>query len=153
MVDRIDPNDLPQIPSVEEPTTAADEANYKVGYKNPPRGSRWKPGQSGHIKGRPPGSRSFKTELREILEQKISVTENGRKRTMSARQAMMVRLRQKGLSGDQAAIDRLLRLAANHLPDEVPVDHDATAAADEALIAEHEAEVIRRYARREDDDD
>jgi hypothetical protein len=38
-----------------------------VGYKRPPRARRWKPGQSGNPKGRPPGS-GVTDRLRAILD-------------------------------------------------------------------------------------
>ena len=119
--------------SVAAPAEAIEPVD-SVGYKRPPTSHQFSKGKSGNSKGRPRGSRSFKTELREVLEQKIPVTENGRKVTITARQAMLMRLRQQALAGDGRAVDRLLRLAVAHLPDEVLHDDGKTAAEDRALL-------------------
>ncbi|MGI4881376.1 MAG: DUF5681 domain-containing protein [Janthinobacterium lividum] len=130
-------------PAYGQPSPAAARMEYEVGYGKPPAEFQYGKGQSGNKKGRPRGSRSFKTELREVIEQNIPVTENGRKRNMTARKAMLIRLRQKALSGDQKAIDRLLKLTIDHIPDEVARDDGATAAEDRALLDELKADLRR----------
>ena len=107
-----------------------------VGYKRPPVAHRFTKGKSGNSAGRPRGSRSFKTELREVVELRIPVSENGRKTRMSVRQAVLVRLRQQALAGDGRAIDRLLKLVVAHLPDEVVSDDGKRAAEDSLMLAE-----------------
>ncbi len=114
----------------------AEPPSYAVGYKKPPRHSRFKPGVSGNPAGRPRGRRSFTTELREILDAKVVVTENGRKAKVSTTFAMLMRLRQKALNGDPRSIDRLLFYAAAHLPVDQPGSLETLLAEDaEALKA------------------
>lgn len=83
----------------------------EVGYGRPPKASRWKPGQSGNRKGRPKGSRNFKTDLAELLSSLVNVTEAGRQRKVTVQKATLMRLGEKALKGDSRAIEKLLELA------------------------------------------
>src|SRR5258708_6821688 len=51
---------------------------YEVGYGKPPRAHQFKPGQSGNNPGRPKGAKNEETILREILQRKLRITENGK---------------------------------------------------------------------------
>lgn len=84
----------------------------KVGYKHPPRHSRFKPGVSGNPRGRPKGARGFKTELAEALNARVRVVENGRRRSISTVAAALRRLAERAVTkGDLRAIERLLTYA------------------------------------------
>src|SRR5207244_10457945 len=63
--------------NADESEKASDPASYEVGYGRPPQHSRFKPGQSGNIKGRPKGSKSLKAILEEALSSSVTITENG----------------------------------------------------------------------------
>lgn len=79
-------------------------SDYEVGYCRPPKHTRWKPGQSGNPgKGRPKGTRNFKTDLTAVLKQPVQVTRDGAKRKVSTQEAMLLRLREKALNGDARA--------------------------------------------------
>ena len=82
-----------------------------VGYKNPPKDTQFKPGQSGNPKGRPKGARNLKTDLMEELGEKIVVTENGQQRTISKQQALVKAMMAKGMKGDTAAGKAIFNLA------------------------------------------
>ncbi|WP_433989467.1 hypothetical protein SuNHUV7_41070 (plasmid) [Pseudoseohaeicola sp. NH-UV-7] len=82
-----------------------------VGYGKPPKKTRFKEGCSGNPKGRPKGSRNFDKDLDDVLGSKITVTENGRKKSVSAQLAALMRLREKALKGDGRALNRLLSMA------------------------------------------
>ncbi len=56
--------------------------SYEVGYGRPPVASQFKAGQSGNAKGRPKGSKNLSTLLREEMDAKILVTENGVQKRM-----------------------------------------------------------------------
>ena len=83
---------------------------YEIGYRRPPASGRFKPGKSGNPKGRPKGSRNFLTLLEQKLNKTISVTENGRKRKLTRLQAIVKRMVNHALNGDQKALLTLLEI-------------------------------------------
>src|SRR5215216_831037 len=84
----------------------------QVGYGKPPRHSRFKKGQSGNPKGRPKGSESAARLARRILNEKIVVRENGRRISITRREAMLKQLANKGIMGDLRSIREVLSLDA-----------------------------------------
>jgi len=81
---------------------------YEIGYKKPPKDSQFKPGQSGNKKGRPKDCRNTYNMLTEVLDQKISIKENGRDLRISKKLAMIMQLVNKAVKGDAKAIHSLL---------------------------------------------
>ena len=116
--------------------------DYEVGYKKPPRQSQFKKGQSGNPKGRPKGTRNFKTDAREMLKAPVPVKENGRSRTVSTQMGALLRLREKALSGDARALDGLIALARTYNDEEL-----AEAAA--AGLAPDDQAILDGYVARE----
>ena len=86
--------------------------DYDVGYGKPPVHSRFKPGQSGNSKGRPKGVRNFKTDVQATLKAPVRVTRGGKPRNVSTQAAMLLRLREKALGGDNRA-SSAVRLCAS----------------------------------------
>jgi hypothetical protein len=84
------------------------ENDYDVGYCKVPKGSQFKPGQSGNPKGRPRGIKNTLQLLEEISNQKITVFENGKKLKITKKAAMLIQLMNKGAKGDIKAISTLL---------------------------------------------
>ncbi len=71
-----------------------------VGYKRPPKHSRFKKGQSGNPRGRQPQSKSLDTLMLQELEQKVKLTEGGRTRMVTKRAAIAKRIVSGALNGD-----------------------------------------------------
>jgi hypothetical protein len=63
----------------------------KVGYGNPPKATRFKPGHSGNPKGRPKGSRNLATDLAAELGEQITVREEGHSRRITKQRALINR--------------------------------------------------------------
>jgi hypothetical protein len=82
--------------------------DYEVGYRKPPQRSRFKKGQSGNPKGRPRGSRSSSTILREILSERVEVRENGGTRTVTKKELILRFAVNKAATGDSRAREFLL---------------------------------------------
>lgn len=59
------------LPATAEKDDASNE--YAVGYGKPPQASRFRKGQSGNPKGRPPGARGLTTLARKVLDAKLLV--------------------------------------------------------------------------------
>lgn len=73
---------------------------YEVGYGKPPKATRFKPGQSGNKKGRPKGSKNNATLLNLELDKRITITENGKKQTITKREAMFKQLVNGAIGGN-----------------------------------------------------
>src|SRR5215472_11913978 len=84
------------------------QRDYEVGYGKPPRSTRFKKGQSGNPRGRPSGSKNLSTLLSETLNEPVIVTENGRRRKISKRQAIIKQLVNQSANGDWRAAKFLL---------------------------------------------
>jgi hypothetical protein len=89
---------------VENPTTA-------VGYKRPPRHTQFKAGVSGNAKGRPKGALNFATVIEQELRARIEVTENGRRKRISKREAIAKQTVNRAAAGDPKATSTLLNEA------------------------------------------
>lgn len=82
----------------------------KIGYKNPPKHTQFKPGQSGNPSGRPKGVKNLATDLKEELEEKIVITEANRTHQVTKQRAMIKTLFAKALKGDARAANVLIKL-------------------------------------------
>jgi hypothetical protein len=95
-------------------TATAQPDPYEVGYGRPPKAHQFKPGQSGNPKGKSKGSRNFKTDVKAVLKEPVKITRDGKAKRVSTQLASLMRLREKALSGDARALDRLLALAQDY---------------------------------------
>jgi hypothetical protein len=82
--------------------------DYEVGYRKPPRQTRFTKGQSGNPRGRSPGAKNLKTLLSDALNEFVIVTENGGRRKITKREAIITQLVNRSASADFRAIKILL---------------------------------------------
>jgi len=80
----------------------------EVGFGKPPVHSRFRKGCSGNSKGRPRGTKNLRTDLTEVLQERITVIEGDRKVRMSKQRAVVKALVAKTLKGDSRAATTLL---------------------------------------------
>ena len=85
-----------------------NQRDYEVGYGKPPRHTRFKRGQSGNPRGRPKGSKNLPTLLSEALNEPVVVAENGRRRKITMRQAIIKQLVKRSATADLRAMKILL---------------------------------------------
>jgi Family of unknown function (DUF5681) len=85
-----------------------NEGDYEVGYGRPPRHTRFVKGQSGNPRGRPPGAKNLSSLLGEALNETVIVTENGGRRKVTKRQAIITQLVNRSATADFRAIKILL---------------------------------------------
>ena len=74
----------------------------RIGYGSPPKATRFAKGQSGNPRGRP-RNRHREVPHDALLGQMVTILEEGRDRRVTAAEAFLLQLTQKGLAGDSAA--------------------------------------------------
>lgn len=84
--------------------------DYEVGYGKPPQHSQFKPGHSGNPKGRTKGVVSFLTLLKQALMERVVVIEEGKRTSITKRQAFTKGLVNRAVKGDARAVQQLLLL-------------------------------------------
>jgi hypothetical protein len=87
---------------------AETDKTYDLGYGKPPERTQFVKGKSGNPKGRPKGSQNLATILAKAARQRVKITENGRTRSITKLEAIMLQLCNKGASGDLKATGALL---------------------------------------------
>ena len=117
-----------------EPLATAEE---RVGYRRPPKHSRFQRGQSGNPGGRPPGVKSLSGIVRKIVGQKVTVTENGRTRRIPRIEAILLRAASEASRGDVASLRLVLQLAERH-------GESAQTGAERETIAAEDLAILRR---------
>jgi hypothetical protein len=90
---------------------ANDRDDDGVGYGRPPRRTRFKKGRSGNPHGRPKGSRNLATTLAKSIGERVVITQNGRRRTITKLDAAAKQLANSAAAGDLKAIHQLMMLA------------------------------------------
>jgi hypothetical protein len=115
----------------------SQSAEY-VGYRHPPTATRFKAGKSGNPKGRPKGSRPVGSILRDIIQQKVAVTEGGKTRKLPALEVMFRRLANDAMRSDQKAIKLLLSLVDRYSESpEAKIELNEMLAEDEEILARY----------------
>lgn len=117
---------------------------YKVGYKKPPVGSQFKKGQSGNPRGKQKGVRSLDVELAEELSERVSVTENGKRKSYSKGRLLLKSLVAKGIKGDVRAAMAAIKLQ---------LDHPQTAAANVEEMSDTDRSILADFLRRNGQED
>lgn len=86
------------------------EEQQKVGYKSPPKHTRFKKGQSGNPKGRPKGHLNLKTDLTSELGERVKLTQDGKPVKLTKQRALVKSLVARAIKGDPRATNALLPL-------------------------------------------
>ena len=119
--------------------TDKSQDDSKIGYGQPPKHSRFQPGQSGNRAGRPKGSRNLSTDVRQTLQTPVKLNDSGKPKRLSTQQAVLMRLREKALKGDSRSLDRLLEYARIY-------NNDSEAAPSKGSTAEEDRDILAAYA-------
>jgi hypothetical protein len=88
----------------------ADKRDYEIGYKKPPLHTRFSPGQSGNPNGRPKKRPSFTNSFLKELDRRVTVIVDGRSRSITQREAIVMQLTRKASAGDIKSAKLLIDL-------------------------------------------
>jgi Family of unknown function (DUF5681) len=122
-----------------------------VGYGKPPRHTRFEKGRSGNPKGRPSGAKNLSTLFIEALNETVIIAENGGRRKISKRQAIVKQIVNKAAKGDWRCTKLLLELPQETgSPTEPESSESSFGAADKRTIEQLNARL--RGNKRESDD-
>jgi len=81
---------------------------YSANYRKPPLHTRFKKGQSGNPRGRP--VKNLAGLLAAALNEKVTVTENGKRRKVTKREAVIAQLVNKSASAELRATKMLIEM-------------------------------------------
>jgi Family of unknown function (DUF5681) len=118
-----------------------DQRDYEVGYRKPPSHTRFVKGQSGNSRGRPTGAKNMKTLLTKALNELVVVTDNGGRRKVSKREAIVTQLVNRSAKADFKAIQILLGMIRDIESDTDPHSPDLT-------FTEADQQIIQRLQAR-----
>jgi Family of unknown function (DUF5681) len=114
-----------------------NERDYEVGYGKPPRHTRFKSGQSGNPRGRPAGAKNLSTLLTEALNEPVVIAEDGGRRKISKRQAIIKQLVNRSAKGDWRAVKLLLDILQDiEGRTEPQTEENSFSLADEKVVAQ-----------------
>jgi hypothetical protein len=86
----------------ERPSSTGGE--YTVGYGRPPQHTQFQPGRSGNLKGRPKGSKNLSTLFAEELAQTVTLTENGKRKKMPIRRALVKQVVNRAMGNEAKSV-------------------------------------------------
>jgi len=121
-----------------------EDRDYAVGFGKPPLETRFKSGSSGNPKGRPKGVKNHKTMILELLNERITVTENGRSRQMTKAEAALRQQMNKALQGDPRAIRETFHLLRYAEGEEQPGDDVTSPSENDQIVWENLPRRIKR---------
>ncbi|MEP2827835.1 DUF5681 domain-containing protein [Parvibaculum sp.] len=112
----------------------------EVGYGKPPKAHRWKPGQSGNPKGKRKGTKHLSTIVRELAERSVVAQDaNGRRSRLSRAEATLLVAFNKATLGDIRAIQVVLNLLKEYMPEPEASDPSIPDAADLQVLKDAQA--------------
>ena len=82
-----------------------------TGERPPRKDTRYKLGESGNKKGRPPGSKNYGTQLHKMYTEPVVVNQGGKRRRVPALVALQRLLLQRALNGDNRAAEIVFKNA------------------------------------------
>jgi hypothetical protein len=112
-----------------------------VGYRRPPKANQFQKGQSGNPSGRPKGSTSLSTKITAALSERVTVVQNGKRRSISKLEAAFAQLANKAAAGDRHAAKLLIEMLHQSesrddaRADMIPINAEEHKAQDLAILA------------------
>ena len=118
---------------------ADSDSSYKVDPGRPPLHTRFQKGQSGNPGGR--STKSLPALLADALNETVVVTIDGRRRTITKREAIVTQMVDKSASADL----RVTKMLIDMMKD---VEHDAPPPPEPRRLAAADKEVVQQFVAR-----
>lgn len=112
--------------------------DYEVGYGRPPKETQFKKGQSGNPKGRPKGSRNFKTYVQQVLNKPVKLKDGG---YVPAQEATLLRMCEMALKGHPKMLPAFVNLAQSN-------DDEEHAGETDESLALSDQEIVDAFVKR-----
>ncbi|RJF88614.1 hypothetical protein D3874_17760 [Oleomonas cavernae] len=90
--------------------------SYEVGYRKPPKDTRFKKGQSGNPKGRPRGRTDIAAILEKVLQEAVMIKQNGQVRHVRLIEAYTRQFILKSMDGSPREMAELLKFLKDYAP-------------------------------------
>jgi hypothetical protein len=120
--------------------------DYTVGYRRPPKGHQFRPGQSGNPSGRPKGARNLRTALIEELSELVTVADGNTTIEVSKARAVIKTLLRLAIAGDARAIATVMGSCARTLGGDDASDDNPEAPEDREIMRAVSGQPKRRAA-------
>ena len=134
----------PRPPKTTSNDSSKGPPDHEIGHGHPPLQTRFKPGQSGNPKGRPKGRRNMRTVVEENLQQRITVREGARTRSIRKFDAYVLAVVNKAVQGDAKAQAVLLQICkALGMTAETPE------LANSKPVTNYDEDIINNFLRRQ----
>src|SRR2546421_6463789 len=118
-----------------------ETGDYEIGYGKPPLHTRFQKGRSGNPNGRPRGRKNMSTLLSDALNGSVIVVENGRRKKITKREAIVTQLVNKSASADLKATQIVLAMLRD-------VESQAGGSTDPEPFTDADQQIIRRIQAR-----
>lgn len=92
-------------------TSRSSPRDYVVGRGKPPVQSQFQPGRSGNPRGRPKGAKDLHTLIEEEMAKRVTITEQGRKVSVTKRELIAKQAVNKAAAGDPRMLMQLSKTA------------------------------------------
>ena len=97
--------------SFEDDRWSENDDEYEIGYRKPPKHSRFKKGESGNPRGKSRGTKNSATLLKQSLLASVLVKQNGHETKTTKLRVIVTRLIHQAMKGHYPSIRLLLRSA------------------------------------------
>ena len=134
---------LPKKPQSNDSPPSEVKRDYEIGYGRPPKHSRFKPGKSGNIKGRPKGRLNVRRVVEDVMSERITIREGDRKRSLSKLGGVVLTMTNAVLRGDTKPLNPLTVLLRS-----VGLLNEVTEPTSTEPMTDHDREIIADYFRR-----
>ncbi|MCW2349179.1 DUF5681 domain-containing protein [Sphingobium sp. B12D2B] len=111
----------------------ADDDGYEVGYGRPPKHTRFQKGRSGNPSGKKRPQEGPGQIFHRLLRESVTVSENGRKRTMAKLEVVLSQIINKAASGSDKHFKLFLEMMTRFPPEAVTMRLDRE---DEQFLAD-----------------